>query len=298
MLALLQKAPMRHRYRRATGFITATALLAAVVTSQVVRLCFVAPQVRAGSHSAASRNPAHNVRGSAVTRHAGERKAFIAVVDVDVTQGSQDAFIEASLANARASTKEDTNMRFDVLQSLESPKRFVLVEIYRNGKGPAEHKNTAHYLTWRETVADMMASPRQAAQYETIFPETAVGFPGYGVIKESDSPTYVDITHKYVDIIPGAEQAFIEETTKMGKAASQESGCIRYDVLQNLDDPTKFLLIEIFRSDQEIVFHTRSEQCKLWKKNVKGMLAADPVEKKYVNLFPTTVAGWLTAPKI
>jgi quinol monooxygenase YgiN len=47
-------------------------------------------------------------------------------------------------------------------QDKEDPTKFMLVEIYRDDKAPAAHKETAHYAKWRDTVADMMNTPRQA----------------------------------------------------------------------------------------------------------------------------------------
>jgi autoinducer 2-degrading protein len=47
----------------------------------------------------------------------------------------------------------------------------VLVEAYRSSADPAEHKKTAHYQTWRDTVAEMMAEPRSSVKYDNIFPD-------------------------------------------------------------------------------------------------------------------------------
>eukprot|EP00933_Yihiella_yeosuensis_P037583 TRINITY_DN31572_c0_g1_i3.p1 TRINITY_DN31572_c0_g1~~TRINITY_DN31572_c0_g1_i3.p1 ORF type:complete len:192 (-),score=20.34 TRINITY_DN31572_c0_g1_i3:667-1242(-) len=119
------------------------------------------------------------------------RVAYIAVVDAKVNPGDEDGFIQASKANARESVNEATNQRFDVLQSAEDSTSFRLVEIYRNGQGPPAHKETAHYNAWREKVADMMAVPRSATQYETIFPFKATSYASQSLIRErGDEPGY------------------------------------------------------------------------------------------------------------
>ena len=61
--------------------------------------------------------------------------------------------------------------RFDVIQKLDDPTRFVLVGVYRSSDDPGEHKKTAHYQTWRDTVAEMMAEPRSSVKYDNIFPD-------------------------------------------------------------------------------------------------------------------------------
>jgi autoinducer 2-degrading protein len=79
-------------------------------------------------------------------------------------------FLEATLENARRSLLEPGIARFDVLQDRSNPELFVLTEAYRTAESPAEHKKTAHYLKWRDTVADMMAEPRTSLQFDNIFP--------------------------------------------------------------------------------------------------------------------------------
>lgn len=91
-------------------------------------------------------------------------------VHVHVRPESIEAFHEATLANARQSVKEPGIARFDVLQDTEDPSRFVLVEVYRTPEAPAAHKQTAHYLTWRDSVADMMAEPRTSRRFGNRFP--------------------------------------------------------------------------------------------------------------------------------
>jgi autoinducer 2-degrading protein len=61
--------------------------------------------------------------------------------------------------------------RFDVIQQLEDPTRFVLVEVYRTPEDPARHKETAHYQRWRDAVAEMMAEPRSSVKYANVFPD-------------------------------------------------------------------------------------------------------------------------------
>lgn len=91
-------------------------------------------------------------------------------VHVHVKPESVEAFREATLANARASVHEPGILRFDVLEQEGAPDRFVLVEVYRTAEDPARHKETAHYATWRDTVADMMAEPRSSVRLTPAFP--------------------------------------------------------------------------------------------------------------------------------
>mmetsp|Transcript_2265 Transcript_2265/g.8042 ORF Transcript_2265/g.8042 Transcript_2265/m.8042 type:complete len:148 (-) Transcript_2265:170-613(-) len=99
-------------------------------------------------------------------------------VFVSVKPGDEEAFKEASLANASNSIKERGIARFDLLQEVEDPCKFVLVEVYHEVEAPAAHKDTAHYATWRDTVAEMMAEPRSAVKYTNCFPTSVRGWSG------------------------------------------------------------------------------------------------------------------------
>ena len=78
-------------------------------------------------------------------------------VHARVTPEGVETFRAASLENARQSVLEPGVARFDVVQSVEDPTRFILVEIYRTPEAPAAHKQTPHYARWRDAVASLMA---------------------------------------------------------------------------------------------------------------------------------------------
>ena len=95
----------------------------------------------------------------------------VTIVHVHVKVEHIDDFIEACRLNHEASIRENGNRRFDVLQSADDASRFVLYEAYASKDDAAAHKATAHYLAWRNTVADWMASPREGVPYKGLFPQ-------------------------------------------------------------------------------------------------------------------------------
>ncbi len=95
---------------------------------------------------------------------------LLVTVFVRVLADQVEAFRTATLANAAASLREPGVVRFDVAQETADPTRFVLIEVYRGAEGAAAHKQTAHYQTWRDTVAPMMAEPRTNKSYATVTP--------------------------------------------------------------------------------------------------------------------------------
>jgi (4S)-4-hydroxy-5-phosphonooxypentane-2,3-dione isomerase len=91
-------------------------------------------------------------------------------VHVRVRPDDVERFLEATVTNARASIEEPGVLRFDVIADEADPTHVVLVEVYRDAAGAAAHKETAHYAAWRDTVADMMARPRESTKFRAVFP--------------------------------------------------------------------------------------------------------------------------------
>jgi quinol monooxygenase YgiN len=98
---------------------------------------------------------------------------LIVHVFVHVKPDSVDGFKTATIENARNSIQEPGIVRFEVVQQDDDPTQFLLIEIYRDADAPARHKETAHYATWRDTVASMMGEPRRSVKYHEVFPEPA-----------------------------------------------------------------------------------------------------------------------------
>jgi len=97
----------------------------------------------------------------------------VTLVQVQVKPEHIDAFIAACRANHEASVQEPGNLRFDILQQGDDAGRFVLYEAYRSTADAAAHKETAHYLAWRDQVAGWMAAPRIGVSYHGLYPATA-----------------------------------------------------------------------------------------------------------------------------
>ncbi|NPE07433.1 MAG: antibiotic biosynthesis monooxygenase [Asgard group archaeon] len=95
---------------------------------------------------------------------------YVVCVTVYVKEENRNEFIKAVLENAKNTRKESLNFRFDVLQCLDDPNQFFLYEVYKDESGFVSHKETNHYKIWRETVAPMMAQPREGIKHKNIFP--------------------------------------------------------------------------------------------------------------------------------
>ena len=96
---------------------------------------------------------------------------LIVHVHVHVKPEFVEAFKRATVENANHSVKEAGIARFDVVQQMDDPTRFVLVEVFRTPEAAGVHKDTAHYKRWSNAVMKMMVEPRQSVKYTNAFPE-------------------------------------------------------------------------------------------------------------------------------
>ena len=94
---------------------------------------------------------------------------YVVAVTIFVKPEHVQAFIEATLDNARNTRREPGNVRFDVLRAEDDPSRFMLYEAYHAKEDFAKHQQTEHYLRWKNAVADWMAQPRVAVKHQALF---------------------------------------------------------------------------------------------------------------------------------
>lgn len=92
----------------------------------------------------------------------------VTIVHIKVKEEFLNDFILASTENQKQSVKESGNLRFDFLQSRDDSCSFVLYEAYESPEAAAAHKQTNHYMKWRETVAPMMAEDRKGIPYDIL----------------------------------------------------------------------------------------------------------------------------------
>ena len=93
---------------------------------------------------------------------------LIVHVHIRVKPEHREAFVAATLINARASVRESGIARFECIQEADEPTHFLLIEIYRTAEDPARHKATTHYAAWRDAVEPMMAEPRRSVKYVAV----------------------------------------------------------------------------------------------------------------------------------
>ena len=99
------------------------------------------------------------------------------------------------------------------------------------------------------------------------------------------------IVHVFVHVKPGCEAAFEEATLVNARASLTEPGVARFDVVRQQDDPTRFVLVEVYRSPEAALAHKETAHYAAWRDTVAGMMAEPRSSVKYVNVHPDGT-GW------
>ena len=97
------------------------------------------------------------------------------------------------------------------------------------------------------------------------------------------------IVHVHVHVRPDAVEAFAAASLENARESVQEPGVIRFDVVQQEDDPTRFLLIEIYRTSEDPARHKATAHYATWRDAVEPMMAEPRRSVKYRARFPGPV---------
>lgn len=95
---------------------------------------------------------------------------FVVIVEAHVKPEFVEAFKSVTLDNASNSIQEPGVARFDIYQQSDDRTRFALIEMYRSENAPSKHRETAHYLRWKDSVEDMLVEPRTKTTYNIVYP--------------------------------------------------------------------------------------------------------------------------------
>jgi quinol monooxygenase YgiN len=99
------------------------------------------------------------------------------------------------------------------------------------------------------------------------------------------------IIHVHVQVLSDRVAEFKEATVVNARRSQEEPGVARFDVLQQEDDPTCFVLAEAYHSLEAVSAHKETEHYRLWRDAVEPMMAESRLSVKYVNVFPHA-EGW------
>jgi autoinducer 2-degrading protein len=94
------------------------------------------------------------------------------------------------------------------------------------------------------------------------------------------------VVHVHVHVKPDSVEAFKTATVANAQASVREAGIVRFDVIQQADDPTRFILVEVYRTADAPGRHKDTPHYARWRDAVVDMMAEPRASVKYANIFP------------
>ena len=99
------------------------------------------------------------------------------------------------------------------------------------------------------------------------------------------------IAHVHIHVKTEHLEAFKKASLENARASVREPGIARFDVIQQTDDPTRFVLLEVYRTAEAVAQHKETVHYAKWRDTVAEMMAEPRYSVKYNNLFPDE-KGW------
>ncbi len=99
------------------------------------------------------------------------------------------------------------------------------------------------------------------------------------------------IVHVHVHVKPEFVAAFSQASLENARSSVNEPGIARFDVIQQHDDPTRFVLVECYRTADAPAEHKATAHYAAWRDAVADMLVEPRTSVKYANVFPDDT-GW------
>ncbi|MCC6873102.1 MAG: antibiotic biosynthesis monooxygenase [Sandaracinaceae bacterium] len=100
------------------------------------------------------------------------------------------------------------------------------------------------------------------------------------------------VVQVHVHVLPDAIDAFREASLLNARASAKEPGVIRFDLLQRADEPARFVLVEIYRTEDDVAAHKQTAHYAAWRDTVASMMAEPRTSARFVALHPTDERAW------
>lgn len=185
---------------------------------------------------------------------------YILMVRLQVKPDRVGDFIEASKGDGIGSVRDEPGcMRFDIIQDDNDPTLFAFCEVYNDEAAFQHHTTTPHFAKWRDASVDMFAAETEVSFCRPVYPRGDAKW-------DAQRPGAVDDAHfangtLHVIHAPQYVQEdkvdeFIAAVTLDGIGSThEEPGCLRFDVYQNINDPTELYLYEVYANRDAFDYH-------------------------------------------
>src|SRR5687767_3687353 len=95
---------------------------------------------------------------------------YVVVVNMQVKPDKVEAFKDFIYLDHAGTRQEPGNLRFDVIQGVEDPTRFMLYEVYKTPADMDAHRQTPHLAHYLAHIEEYLVEPRTATRFMSVFP--------------------------------------------------------------------------------------------------------------------------------
>ena len=223
---------------------------------------------------------------------------YILMVRMAVKPDQVQDFIAASILDASGSVNNEPGCRrFDIIQDAEIPTKFAFTEVYNDEAAFEAHKVAPHFKTWDAAVKDLFASDLAVSFCRPVFPRGDARWDATNPNADPDAyfgGSSLHVIHAAKYIKPKHVDAFIEAVSLDGLGSThQEPGCLRFDVYQNINDPTELHLYEVYANPPAFDYHRGTPHIRKWQETVQDLYGPEhPGRVVGRNIWPPDNWNW------
>ena len=200
---------------------------------------------------------------------------YILMVRLKVKEDRIDDFIAASIGDARGSVLNEPGCRrFDIVQAADDPTSFAFCEVYNDEDAFAAHTTYPHFKEWDAAVKGMFDGDPEVSFCKPVFPRGDANCDSHraSIVEDPYFASSLHVIHAPKFVLEDQVDAFIDAVSLDGVGSThEEPGCLRFDVYQNVKDPTEIYLYEVYANPDAFEYHKGTPHIKQWVETVKNM---------------------------
>ena len=200
---------------------------------------------------------------------------YILMVRLKVKEDRIDDFIAASIGDARGSVLNEPGCRrFDIIQAADDPTSFAFCEVYNDEDAFAAHTTYPHFKEWDAAVKGMFDGDPEVSFCKPVFPRGDANWDSHraSIVEDPYFASSLHVIHAPKFVLEDQVDAFIDAVSLDGVGSThEEPGCLRFDVYQNVKDPTEIYLYEVYANPDAFEYHKGTPHIKQWVETVKNM---------------------------
>eukprot|EP00746_Dinoflagellata_sp_MGD_P009000 gnl/MRDRNA2_/MRDRNA2_118110_c0_seq1.p1 gnl/MRDRNA2_/MRDRNA2_118110_c0~~gnl/MRDRNA2_/MRDRNA2_118110_c0_seq1.p1 ORF type:complete len:313 (-),score=76.71 gnl/MRDRNA2_/MRDRNA2_118110_c0_seq1:32-970(-) len=204
-------------------------------------------------------SPAGKVLTPPVEKNAFPPAPLAIVLQLEVKEDCVDEFIQVMTADAVGSRCEAGCLRFDLLRDKENPSKFITYEVFKDAAAMEAHREQPYVKAW----GAFQYGDKKPIIKKTLLKVDAIDFQSEKC-RAQDINTVPTALVLELEIKEECLEEFIQVITADACGSRTEAGCLRFDFLRDKENLQKFILYEVFQSQEAMDVHRNMPYVKAW----------------------------------